>query len=267
VGGSPLTTSKVDAIVAGAAAVYWCPPQSLANLAANGMAMQESDARQQIVLGCRILSHRRLVEGFGHISVRLDDGTVLVTPRKALLLVEAEEIIRLTTDGQVLGGTGAAPVETNMHLAVYRRRPDVQAIARTHSFTTSAFASMGRPIRAVHNFGTHLGEEVPIYPDIALVATPERAESVADALGSHDAVLLRGNGTLVTAPTLTEAVMRAVWLEESATLQATILAAGGQPTYFTPEEVARRRVMDMPHEPVRAWDYEIATLGPAAGPA
>ncbi|MBM2811376.1 MAG: fucA 2 [Chloroflexi bacterium] len=227
-----------------------------------GTSLQDIEARAQIVLGCRILSHRRLVEGFGHISVRLDDGTVLVTPRKALLLVDADEIIRLTTDGQIVGGTGAAPVETNMHLAVYRRRSDVQAIARTHSFTTSAFAAMGRPIRAVHNFGTHLGQEVPIYPDIALIASPERAEAVADTLGSRDAVLLRGNGTLVTAPTLTEAVMRAIWLEESATLQATILAAGGQPTYFTAEEVALRRVMDMPHEPVRAWDYEVATLAP-----
>jgi ribulose-5-phosphate 4-epimerase/fuculose-1-phosphate aldolase len=222
--------------------------------------MDEGEIRAQMAIGCRILSRRGLVEGFGHLSARLPDGSVLITPRKALLLVQPEEIARLGPDARQIGGAGSPPVESAMHLAAYRYRPDVQAVSRTHSPTTSVFASMGRPIRPVHNFGTHLGDEVPIYPDIDLVATAELGDAVTRALGERDAVLLRGNGTLITAPTLVEAVMRAIWLEESALLQWRILAAGGSPIYFTSDEVARRRVMDMPHEPVRAWDYEVAML-------
>ncbi len=225
--------------------------------------MTEAELRVQMVLGCRILSRRGLVEGFGHISARLDDGTVLMTPRKALLLVEAEEIVHLDPRGKQIGGTGSAPVETNMHLAAYRHRPDVQAISRTHSFTTSSFAAMGRPVRAVHSFGTHLGETVPIYPNLALVSNEERANAVAATLGEGDAVLLRGNGTLITAPDVVQAVMRAIWLEESAQMQWRIFAAGAEPTYLTSEEVAQRRVMDMPHEPIRAWDFEVAMLVPS----
>src|SRR5437773_1235072 len=105
--------------------------------------MNEAELRAQMVLGCRILSRRGLVEGFGHISTRLDESSILMTPRKALLLVESEEIVRLDLNGTKLGGTGDAPVETNMHLAAYRARPDIHAIARTHSFTTSSFAAMG----------------------------------------------------------------------------------------------------------------------------
>lgn len=225
-----------------------------------GRAVNEDEIRSDMAVGCRILSRRGLVEGFGHLSVRLEEGAVLITPRKALLLVEADEIVRLDPDGRQTGGTGAAPVETPMHLAVYRSRPDVGAIARTHSPAAAAFAAMGRPIRPVHAFGTHLGDEVPVYPDISLVSTIERGTAVAEALGPGDAVLLRGNGTLVTAPTLVEAVMRAIWLEESALLQWRIGAMGGEPILFTHDEVARRRVMDMPHEPIRAWEYEVATL-------
>jgi ribulose-5-phosphate 4-epimerase/fuculose-1-phosphate aldolase len=219
--------------------------------------VDEREARLQIRVGCRILSRRGLVEGFGHLSVRLDDGSILMTPRKALLLVDADEIVRLDLDGRQLGGTGAVPVETNMHLAAYRARPDVRAISRTHSFTTSSFASMGHSIRPVHAFGTHLGDEVPVHAQMDLVATPERAAAVVATLGAGDAVLLRGNGTLITAPTLVEAVMRAIWLEESAAIQWRIKAAAGEPLYFTRDEVARRRVMDMPHEPIRAWDFEV----------
>jgi ribulose-5-phosphate 4-epimerase/fuculose-1-phosphate aldolase len=222
--------------------------------------MDEAQLREQMAIGCRILSRRGLVEGFGHISARLDDGSVLMTPRKALLLVEPEEILRVDASGKQTGGTGSPPVEIAMHLAAYRARPDVMAISRTHSFTTSAFASMGRSIRPVHSFATHLGDEVPVHPHIELVSNEERAAGVVATLGQHDAVLLRGNGTLITAPTLVEAVMRAVWLEESAMIQWQIAAAGGEPIYYTRIEVATRRMMDMPNEPVRAWDYEVAML-------
>ena len=222
--------------------------------------MDEAQLREQIAIGCRILSRRGLVEGFGHITARLDDGSVLITPRKALLLVEPDEIVRVDANGKQTGGSGAPPVEMAMHLAVYRARPDVAAIARTHSFTTSAFASMGRPIRPVHSFATHLGDEVPVHPHVELVSNEERAAAVIATLANHDAVLLRGNGTLITAPTLVEAVMRAVWLEESAKIQWHIAAASGEPIYYTRIEVATRRMMDMPNEPVRAWDYEVAML-------
>src|SRR5436305_9571724 len=94
-----------------------------------GVLMNEAEIRAQMVLGCRILSRRGLVEAFGHISARLDDGTILMTPRKALLLVEADEICHLDLQGRRIGGTGSPPVETNMHLAAYRSRPDVNAIA------------------------------------------------------------------------------------------------------------------------------------------
>jgi len=222
--------------------------------------MDEAQLREQIAVGCRILSRRGLVEAFGHISARLDTGDVLITPRKALLLVEPDEMVRIDGTGQQNAGSGAPPVETAMHLATYRARPDVAAIARTHSFTTSSFAAMGRAIRPVHSFGTHLGDEVPVHPHIELVSNEERAAAVMTTLGNHDALLLRGNGTLITAPTLVEAVMRAIWLEESAAIQWRIGATGGEPIYYTRMEVATRRMMDMPHEPVRAWEYEVAML-------
>jgi ribulose-5-phosphate 4-epimerase/fuculose-1-phosphate aldolase len=222
--------------------------------------MDEAELRATITTGCRILSRRGLVEGFGHLSARMDDGSVLMTPRKALLVVEPDEIVRLDPSGNQSGGTGSPPVETNMHLAVYAARPDVQAISRTHSFTTSVFAAMGHGLRPIHSFGTHLGDDVPVHQSMALVSTADRARDVVTTLGKRDAVLLRGNGTLITAPTLIEALMRAIWLEESASLQWRVLAVGGQPIFYTPEEVALRRAMDMPHEPVRAWEYEVAML-------
>jgi ribulose-5-phosphate 4-epimerase/fuculose-1-phosphate aldolase len=71
-------------------------------------------------------------------------------------------------------------------------------------------------------------------------------------------VLLHGNGTLVTAPTLVEAVTRAIWLEESATIQLAAISAGLEPRYLTADEAQRAAAMDMPHEPIRAWAFYAA---------
>jgi ribulose-5-phosphate 4-epimerase/fuculose-1-phosphate aldolase len=222
------------------------------------MTSEPSDLKAQMVTGCMILSDQGLVEGFGHLSARLPGDRILMTPRKALGLVVADELLTLDLDGQVLEGSGRAAVEVAMHLAVYRRRPDVQAIARTHSRGAAVFGALGRPLRAVHRFGCHLGAQVPVFPDFTLVGQRELGEAIADLLGDGQAVLLRGNGTLITAPTLVEAVMRAVWLEESAAIQLAALATGQEPQYLTPEEARRAAAMDMPHEPVRAWEFYAA---------
>ena len=226
------------------------------------MSSEQTDLKSQMVTGCAILSDQGLVEGFGHISARLPGDRILMTPRKALGLVAADELLTLDMDGNVLAGEGRPAVEVSMHLGAYRRRPDVQAIARTHSRAAAVFGAMGRPIRAVHRFGCHLGAAVRVFPDFALVGAPELGEAVASFLGDDPAVLLRANGTLVTAPTLVEAVVRAIWLEESAAIQLAAFSAGQEPQYFSAEDARRAASMDMPNEPIRAWEfYEALAAG------
>jgi HCOMODA/2-hydroxy-3-carboxy-muconic semialdehyde decarboxylase len=221
------------------------------------MAADPAELVRLMVTGCQILSDQGLVEGFGHLSARLPSGQVLMTPRKPLALVQPEDLVTLDLDGQVVRGARPA-LEVAMHLAVYRARPDVQAIARTHSRACAVLGVLGWPVRAVHGFGCHLGAVVPVYDDVGLVHDRAAGEAVAAALGAHAALLLRGNGTLVTAPSLVEAVVRAIWLEEAAAIQLAARSAGGEPRYFTPEEVARRGAQDRADEPHRAWAFYTA---------
>lgn len=221
------------------------------------MPAESAESVRLMVTGCQILSEQGLVEGFGHLSARLPSGQILMTPRKALALVQPEDLVTLDLDGQVVRGSRPA-LEAAMHLAVYRARPDVQAIARTHSRACAVLGVLGWPVRAVHGFGCHLGAVVPVYDDVGLVHDRAAGEAVAAALGSHAALLLRGNGTLVTAPSLVEAVVRAIWLEEAAAIQLAARSAGGEPRYFTPEEIARRGAQDRADEPHRAWAFYAA---------
>jgi HCOMODA/2-hydroxy-3-carboxy-muconic semialdehyde decarboxylase len=213
--------------------------------------------RAKIVTAARILDTERLVEAFGHVSARARDGRgnerVLITPRRALSLVEAADLATLDL---ATGGTlrGRPPLEVALHLAIYRARPDVGAICRTHSPMVAVFGALGRPIRRVHGFGTWLGSRVPVFETTLLVADARLATRVAAALGDGPALILRGNGAFVTGATVAEATFKAIVLEEAARIgyQAALL---GRPRIYPATAIAARLAMDHTDEPLRAWAH------------
>ena len=153
------------------------------------------ELRAEIVLACRVLTHFKIVEGFGHVSARISGGErIIITPRRALGLVTADELVELDMSGKQIGGdTGRPPLEAIMHVAVYKRRPDVMGIARGHPRHVAAYACAGQPMRIAHGFGANLGPVVHCTTEPFLVADAGLAEQVADALGTDaQAVMLHG---------------------------------------------------------------------------
>jgi ribulose-5-phosphate 4-epimerase/fuculose-1-phosphate aldolase len=216
------------------------------------------NVRQEIVTACRVLSHFRMVEGFGHVSARLDQ-TFLITPRKALgLVTSVDDLVELDAEGRQVGGQGSPPLEVWMHLAVYQRRPDVMALCRGHPRHVAAFGSAAEPIRVAHGFGANLGALVPVHPVPYLVTSREDGQAVADTLGDADGVIIQANGMLVTGESVANACVKALFLEEMAEVQLLARAAGLEPRAYSPAEAARRNGDDKVHEPIRAWEYYVA---------
>src|SRR5262245_32194692 len=123
-----------------------------------------ADLREEVLLACRVLTHFRIVEGFGHVSTRIPKSKrILMTPRTALALVSESELIELEPDGRKTAGDGRPALETAMHLSIYRRRPDVDAIVRGHPRHVAAFACAGEPLKIAHGFGANLGDVVPVF--------------------------------------------------------------------------------------------------------
>ena len=217
-----------------------------------------TDVRDKIVQACRVLSYFRIVEGFGHVSTRLGDR-VVITPRKALgLVTSVDDLVELDPEGRQVGGQGSPPLEVWMHLAVYRRRPDVAALCRGHPRHVAAFAAAAEPIHIAHGFGANLGTLVPVHPVPYLVTSREDGEAVADTLGAADGVVIQANGMLVTGESVANACVKAIFLEETAQIQLLARAAGLQPRAYSPAEAARRNGDDKVHEPIRAWEYYVA---------
>jgi ribulose-5-phosphate 4-epimerase/fuculose-1-phosphate aldolase len=207
----------------------------------------------------------KLVEGFGHVSARLPDGSMLITPARGLALVTEAELLTIGPDGDCLSGDPAsAPLERWMHLAVYRARPDVGAICRTHSRMAAALGVARRPLHAMHGFGAMLGLDVPLYDGTDLITDDGLGRAVAAELGDHAAVLLRGNGALITGENVLQACVRAIYLEEAAWMQVVAEGVGGG-TLFTSDEL-RARSRWYAVEVDRAWEYYTARFAAPSKP-
>lgn len=215
-----------------------------------------SDLKKTMIRACRILSHEGLVQGFGHVSARLPASDLfLLTPRVSLALVKEKELLTLNLRGQVVEGELPPPSEAALHVAILRRRKDVQAITRIHARKANYFSVTERKIEPVHNHGSHFDGGVPVFPKVQLIRTAALGDEVASSLGKSPAVLLRGNGQVTVGRSIPEAVIMAIYLEEAADLLYGALQIGS-PTFLSREESGKGREETLPKVDLeRAWNF------------
>lgn len=166
----------------------------------------------EVAEAARIIAGAGLVEGFGHVSARSDDG-FLITATRPLGAAGETDIHPVDAAGNAPDGASDVPLETPMHAAVYEAREDVNAICRTHSPAAVRAGARGQVPPLAHGLGGLAGE-VALGERTDLVTDREAGDQIARELGSADSLLIRGNGSIATGRTLAEAVVRARYLEE-----------------------------------------------------
>jgi L-ribulose-5-phosphate 4-epimerase len=214
------------------------------------------ELRKDLISACRILSHKRLVEGFGHVSARIPDSDLFVmTPRVALTLVTDDDLLTLNLEGNVVAGTRPAPSESWLHTAVMKAKPRVNAVVRIHGRVANIFSVTERKLEPVHNHGSFFAGGVPVFHKPDLITTQELGQEVARELGDGPALLLRGNGQVTVGRTIPEAVMMAIYLEEAAEILYGALQIG-TPIPLTQDEAGKRQVEALPPVDMeRAWNF------------
>lgn len=212
--------------------------------------------KKDVVAACRILSRQNLVQGFGHVSARIiDSDQFIITPRISLALVTEAELLTMNLNGEVVAGNHPAPFEAALHSAIMRLKPRINAITRIHARAANMFSVTDRKLEPVHNHGSFFAGGVPVFYLPDLISTPQLGEDVASTIGDQPAVLLRGNGQVTVGRTVPEAVMMAIYLEESAEILHGALQIG-TPIPLTNDESAKRQVEALPPVDLeRAWNY------------
>jgi ribulose-5-phosphate 4-epimerase/fuculose-1-phosphate aldolase len=212
--------------------------------------------KKDIVSASRILSHLRLVEGFGHVSARIPDSDrFLMTPRISLALVREEHLLTMNLKGEVLEGSHPAPFEAWLHTAIMKTKPRVNAIARIHARVANIFSVTERRLEPVHNHGSFFAGGVPVFAKPDLISSENLGTAVGEILGDRPAVLLRGNGQVTVGRTIPEAIMMAIYLEEAAEVLYGALQIG-TPIPLTIDESKQRQIEALPPVDLeRAWNF------------
>ena len=155
--------------------------------------------------------------------------------------------------------------QSGVHQAVCLARPDVASVIHFHSPNVVLLSVLGQSILPLHNYSVIFFEGVPLFESPGQVETPERAAEIATVLGAAKAVVLRGHGAVVVGRTIPEVCILALYLEESARLQADAMRLGS-PMYLSAEEAERisRRTFK-PASTERAWEHFCALVDAKPG--
>ncbi len=225
----------------------------------------EADIEELKILLCeagRILTYKWLNESFGHVTARIPgEQRFLMTTRGALGFVEPSEIELVDFDGRKLtkNSREGAPNEVFLHAEVYKTRPEVMAIARTQSKWCEVFGIAGESVKPVHDFGAILMGEVKVFDQPVLGDVKQIGLDMVKQLQDMNAIILRGNGSVVLGRSVQEAVVRAVFLDESAFLQLHARLLPGQTKFFDEQEVRKLgEDLSRPDRIKRAWDNWLA---------
>ena len=158
----------------------------------------------------------------GNISVRLSDGSILMTPSNASLgALDPARLSLVDAKGAHLGGDKPTK-ESFLHMCVYCQRPHSDAVVHlhsTHSVAVSVMADLDPedllpPLTAYYVM--RVGR-LPLIPYFA-PGDVELARAVEARIGQSHAVLLANHGPIVAGRTLEEAQYATEELEETARL-------------------------------------------------
>lgn len=206
--------------------------------------------RVTLVIANRILAHHKVVDGFGHVSVRHPTmkNYYLISRSMPPAAVGADDLMVIGDDGEPTDGDARRPfLERFIHSAIYRARPDIGAIVHSHSPAVIPFSVVSEvPLRPICHMAGFIGTKAPIFEirDSAgdasdmLIRTPELGSALAGCLGDSAAiVLMRGHGSTCVGANLEQAVFRAIYLEVNARIQSAAHQLG-EPSFLTPAEAA-----------------------------
>lgn len=206
----------------------------------NGIQRSEEHLRSDLVeFGQRIHQQGLVSACDGNLSVRLDGDRVMATPSgvsKGMMRPEQMSIVDL--DGRRLAGEYPVSSEIQMHLTIYRERPDVHAVVHAHPPTATGFASAGmaldQPIcsEIVISLGA-----VPL-AEYGTTGTPALSESLMPWVHEYDAILLANHGAVSYGHDLLAAYLKMEAVEHFAQIMLVTKQLGHQ-ELLTDEEIAK----------------------------
>jgi ribulose-5-phosphate 4-epimerase/fuculose-1-phosphate aldolase len=160
------------------------------------MADDVAQALHELIVATRIMTREKVLDAFGHVSVRhpRDPQRFFIPRHRPPELAEVSDIVELTLESEPV-----KPIDFRLyserviHGEIYKARPEVNAVCHHHAHSVLPFAISGREIVPVFHLAAVIGT-VPFWDQRdefgdtnMLVQKPEEGASLARALGPSSA--------------------------------------------------------------------------------
>ena len=222
---------------------------------------QAQELKQQLADALRMLERAEVIDFNGHMSCRLP-GTpyVLINSGKSVRsALTAEDIIAIDMQGKPVEGDVVPPMEFHIHTEIYRRRPDVNAVAHTHPLWSTLFSMTGETVLPVTMQAAVMGP-IQQFAKTASINQKPLAEELAATLGTHRVVMLKSHGAVVVGADIVEAFVLGIYLEETARRQYMARSLGTPYALSAAEVETIGTNLRRPHLLKKVWDYHRAKL-------
>jgi len=163
-----------------------------------GALKTEEEHRRDICAVGRWIHERGYVASTdGNISLRLDPRRILTSPTgvsKGMMC--ADDLVITDLEGRKLSGRRNPSSELAMHLLIYRRRPDINAVCHAHPPVATGYAAAGIPLdkAILAELVLSLGS-IPV-AQYGTPGTPELTDAIEPLVQSHDAILMANHGVV-----------------------------------------------------------------------
>jgi len=218
----------------------------------NGKA-KPAELKRRLMEGIQVLTAEGILSGSGHLSVRIPGTeTFLINPRYAGVLARSQDLCTVDFSGKRIAGKELLPLETAIHTAVYRSRPDVGSILHCHARYSVLVSLLETGLVPFDREASLFADGVPIFPESRGIRGEGLARAMVETLGSHYAIFLKGHGIVVVGPSIEGTCVSGLQLERACQDQLLLMS------FTTPKPLDNfkdGRVAPKVENPYRAWPF------------
>src|SRR5579885_1042982 len=162
------------------------------------MSKTEQEHRHDVIeVGKLVFQKGWVATTDGNITIRLEPNRILCTPTGVCKgMMKAEYLSVCDLDGRMIEGSRGRTSEIEMHLTIYRMRPDVMSVVHAHPPVATVCAVAGRPLNLALLPEVIIGlGEVPL-AEYGLPGTPALTADMRQYIPRYDAILLANHGVV-----------------------------------------------------------------------
>jgi L-fuculose-phosphate aldolase len=175
-----------------------------------GALKTEDEHRRDICVAGRWIHDRSYVASTdGNISLRLDPRRILTSPTGISKgMMTPDDLVVTDLDGRKLSGRRNPSSELGMHLLIYKRRPEINAVCHAHPPVATGYAAAGIPLNKAILCELVLSLGCVPVSRYGTPGTPELAEALEPLVQSYDSILMANHGVVTCGQDLLTAFFR-----------------------------------------------------------